>query len=114
MGNHLPFHTFKLRYYAYGDVMCIENLPGDHTEKPCPLDWLNIYIWDIPVGGKDVVLHFNVPSLLRNITKNYWPKVPARRQCFCQYQLTSSLQFEEDVKLQHYHFQELYLEEEES
>jgi hypothetical protein len=48
--------------------------------------------------------------------KSNWPKVPARQQHFCQYQLISSLQFEEGAKQRrrHYHFQELYLEEEES
>ena len=88
--------------------MCIENLPGDHTEKPCPLDWLNR--WGIPVGGKDTVLgcHHSI------IGKGYWSKIPAHQQHFCQCQLTGSLQLEEDMKLLHYHVQELYLEEEES
>jgi hypothetical protein len=49
-----------------------------------------------------------------NIGKSYWSKVPAHQQQFCQCQLTGSLQLEEDVKLLHYHVQELYLEEEES
>jgi hypothetical protein len=70
-----------------GRLIELNHIPcmsGDHTEKPCPLDWLNR--WGIP----------------------------AHQQQFCQCQLTGSLQLEEDVKLLHYHVQELYLEEEES
>lgn len=72
-----------------GTLIVLGHIPymsDDHTEKPCPLDWLDI--WGIP----------------------------ARQQHFCQYQLISSLQFEEGAKQRrrHYHFQELYLEEEES